>query len=152
MIEAIAASVSNAQIVRQVTDEASASQAANPVRIQKAAVTAPYLSPHVRLAPDTKPIFVVRDLNTGEQVKQFPTEAQIRAYQRASQSKADTVALSTNGEPQNISREEAKLIVETSVQFKAERKAVQADKQGFTPGQSGAGQQSEAPVSLSQKA
>ncbi len=133
MIEAINASISNAQLVRSVATEASTSQSANPVRIQKAAIVAPYLSPHVRLAPNSKPVFVVRDLETGTQIKQFPTEAQIRAYQKASQSKPEIQPLT--GEAKEMTSDEARIMIKTSVEFKEERAAVKYQADLPMPGQ-----------------
>lgn len=133
MIEAINASISTAPIARAIAAEASTSQSANPERIQKAGVVAPYLSPHVRLAPNTKPVFVVRDVDTGAQIKQFPTEAQIRAYQKASESRS-TVSGSVLGETETITPEQARMLIETSVQYKKERAAVQYDNQIAIPG------------------
>ena len=135
MIEAINASISTAApIARAIAEEVSTSQSANPVRIQKAAVTAPYLSPHVRLSPNAKPVFVVRDVETGTQIKQFPTEAQIRAYQKAGEARAQTQAQNQSGETKTISPEQAKLMIESSVQYKQERAAVKYDNQVAIPG------------------
>lgn len=132
MIEAITASVSNAQLMRAVAEEVSSSQslAANPERLQKAAIGTPYLSHHVRLAPNTKPIFVIRDTDTGAQLKQFPTEAQIRAYHKAGQGSKSSSSDATGRTP-----EQAKILVESSVEFKEERAAIQFDAQTAIPGQ-----------------
>ena len=129
MIEAVNASISNAQVARVIAEESTSSQslAANPMRTQKAAIVAPYLSPHVRLAPDTKPIFVVRDTDTGAQLRQFPTEAQIRAYQKAGQARAEAQAAAGGEKAKTISPEQARAMVESSVQYKEERAAVQFD-------------------------
>ncbi len=139
MIEAVNASISNAQVARVIAEESTSSQslAANPVRVQKAGVSAPYLSPHVRLAPNTKPIFVVRDVDTGAQIKQFPTEAQIRAYQKAGQARAEAQAASSGTENvKQITPEQAKAMVENSVQYKQERAAVQYDTDYAVPADS----------------
>ena len=134
MIEAINASISAAPLSRAIAEEATTSQSANPVRIQKAAVSAPYLSPHVRLAPNAKPIFVVRDVDTGAQIKQFPTEAQIRAYQKAGEAKAQ-ISSSANADAQKtISAEQARTMIETSVQYKEERAAVKYKQEVALPG------------------
>lgn len=142
MIEAINASISTAApAVRAIAEEVATSQSANPVRVQKAAIVAPYLSPHVRLSPNTKPIFVVRDVETGSQIKQFPTEAQIRAYQKAGEARAQSQPQSVDGQEKSISPEQAKLMIETSVQYKEERAAVKYDSEVAVPGA-----KSEAPV------
>lgn len=140
MIEAINASISTAaSVARVIAEEASTSQSANPVRIQKAATaaSAPYLSPHVRLAPDTKPIFVVRDIDTGAQIKQFPTEAQIRAYQKAGEARNQLQAQSADGQQKTITPEQARVMIETSVQYKEERAAVKYKQEVAVPGKTG---------------
>ncbi len=152
MIEAINASISNAPVVRAIAEEVSTSQSANPVRIQKAAVSAPYLSPHVRLAPNTKPVFVVRDVETGTQIKQFPTEAQIRAYQKAGEARAQMQAQPADGEAKTITPEQARVMVETSVQYKEERAAVKYDAQISTPGAKSEPFEQAAPASVDQQA
>lgn len=146
MIEAINASISNAPVVRAIAEEVSTSQSVNPVRIQKAAVTAPYLSPHVRLSPNAKPVFVVRDVETGTQIKQFPTEAQIRAYQKAGEARAQIQAQSSQGEVKSITPEQARIMIETSVQYKEERAAVKYDTQVSVPGAKDESYEQAAPV------
>jgi delta-aminolevulinic acid dehydratase/porphobilinogen synthase len=85
MIEAVNASISVAPSVRAVAQQVSVAESfsANPAQVQKVAVGNNYTSQYIRLAPDTKPIFVVRETSTGESIRQFPTESQLRAYQRA---------------------------------------------------------------------
>ena len=134
MIEAINASISSAPVLRPIAEEASSSQSSNPVRIQKAVIEAPYLSPHVRLAPNSKPVFVVRDINTGAQIKQFPTEAQIRAYQKAGEARTVAAAQTMDGQTKEISPEEAKIMIKSSVQYKEERAAVQFKEAAPLPG------------------
>jgi hypothetical protein len=128
MIEAVAASVSSSQLIRQVAEQASAAQAlsANPSRIQKAALPAAYSSTDVRLSPGVKPIFVVRDVYSGESIKQFPTEAQIRAYQQAKEMRAQMAQLSSVSQADGAPPTEAeiKALVESSIEFKEARKEI----------------------------
>jgi hypothetical protein len=135
MIEATTASVMTAQVARSQMEQSSSAQsyASNPVRIQKVAVNnAPYLSPHVRLSPGAKPIFVVRDANTGAQVAQYPTPAQIQAYQSAQASQARLSAaqpqVSSEGQPaiKEVSYEAAKAALQSSVQYQEIKKEVMA--------------------------
>jgi hypothetical protein len=142
MIEAVNAAVSSAQMVRAAAEQVSSARsfAANPARIQSAA-TAPYLSPHVDFNGGmTKPLFIVRDSETGDAVRQFPTEAQIRAYQRAKEAQSRAAAQAAmpevggGGDPQR----EQELMVESSVQFREARKQVKAQDQAPLPGTSGA--------------
>ncbi len=150
MIEAINASISTAPSVRAIAEEATSSQsfAANPARLQKAGVTAPYLSPHVKLSPGSKPIFVVRDSDTGSQIRQFPTEAQIRAYKRAIEVRAQAQPSVTSQE-KTVSPEQVKQIIETSVQFKEERAAAEPAEQQTLPGQSTGEYEAPAPLPAS---
>ena len=130
MIEAATASVSNSQMIRSAVEQSSSAQtiAANPTRIQKAAVSnAPYLSPYVRLSPGTKPILVVRDSDTGTQVNQYPTPAQIRAYQAAASSQAKIAASSPQGssaDVKEVTYDEAKAVLQNSVQYQEIKKEV----------------------------
>lgn len=121
MIEAVNASISVAPSVRAVAQQVSTAESfsANPAQIQKVAVGTNYSSQYIRLAPDTKPIFVVRDTSTGESIKQYPTEGQLRAYQRAQQSQqAAAQNAQFRSEVQGTSSEEAAVLVESSVQYK----------------------------------
>lgn len=127
MIEAVNASISVAPSVRAVAQQMSTAEsfAANPANIQKVAIGTNYSSQYIRLAPDTKPIFIVRDTSTGESIKQYPTESQLRAYQRAQQNQqAATQNAQFRAEVQGTSSEEAAVLVESSVQYKEVRKEV----------------------------
>jgi hypothetical protein len=133
MIEAVNAAVSNAQMVRAAAEQVSSTRSlsANPARIQSAA-TAPYLSPHVDFNGGmTKPLFIVRDSETGDAVRQFPTEAQIRAYQRAKESLARSAdmarAESSIGKGSDGQRAR-EIEVESSVQFREARKQVKSQE------------------------
>lgn len=131
MIEAVNAVVSNSQILRSIAEQTSTTQvlSANPSKVQSAAISAPYLSPHVDYnGGNSKPIFVVRDSSTGETIKQFPTEAQIRAYTKAAQVR-EQVAVQTQFQGSNSDGAEAAAlrsadIAKSSVEFKAARQAV----------------------------
>lgn len=127
MIEAVNAVSSNAQMLRAVAEQTSSTQsfASNPTRVQSAAITAPYLSPHVDFnGGNSKPIFIVRDSSTGDAIRQFPTEGQIRAYQRA---KEVQVRLQESGQAASNARADSQQqrvdVVESSVQYKELRKA-----------------------------
>lgn len=127
MIEAINASISTASSVRAIAQQASAveSLAANPARVQRVPMVTNYSSKYVQISPDIKPIFVVRDTDTGESLRQFPTEGQIRAYQRAQQVRdASMQAHRYSKEASSASSDEAAVLLENSVQFKDLRKEV----------------------------
>lgn len=139
MIEALGAVVSNTQLVRSVAEQTASSQsfAANPARLQVAAISAPYLSPHVDLNGGmSKPIFVVRDPETGDFVRQFPTEGQIRAYQRAmdmrSQALAEAVSMTSGG--RGTSAEDSAIIAKSSVEFHQARQQIKQQEEASLPG------------------
>ncbi len=133
MIEAVSAVVSNSQLVRSIAEQTASTQtlSANPARVQTAAITAPYLSPHVDYnGGNSKPIFVVRDAATGETVKQFPSEAQIRAYQKAAQVQQQVVAQAqfqqqaSGADPAQAAAQRSADIAKSSIEFKQARQAV----------------------------
>ncbi len=144
MIEAVGAVVSNSQLVRSVAEQTSSSQsfAANPARVQVAAISAPYLSPHVDLNGGmSKPIFIVRDATTGDFVRQFPTEGQIRAYQRAmdmrSQAMAEAVSMTPGGA--GTSAEDSAIIAKSSVEFRQARQQIKHQEEQSLPGTKSSG-------------
>ncbi|MBL8641907.1 MAG: hypothetical protein JNL76_07315 [Alphaproteobacteria bacterium] len=142
MIEAVNAVVSNSQILRSIAEQTSTTQvlSANPSKVQSAAITAPYLSPHVDYnGGNSKPIFVVRDSSTGETIKQFPTEAQIRAYTKAAQVR-EQIAVQSRFQNADNGYAEAEALrsadfAKSSVEFKAARQAVrqQSEPAVFKP-------------------
>ncbi len=142
MIEAVNAAVSNAQLVRVVAEQTSTTQSfsSNPTRVQAAAVTAPYLSPHVDLnGGNSKPIFVVRDLSTGEHIRQFPTEGQIRAYQNAkaaAQAQLQTMQSRAESSYSQVAENAAESadLVKSSVEFRQARQAVKSHQEQAIPG------------------
>ncbi len=126
MIEAINASISTAASVKAIAQQVSSSESlsANPGRVQKVAA-ANYSSNYIQLTPDIKPIFVVRDTSTGESIRQFPTEGQIRAYQRAQQARdASAAASQPKVEATQARTAEAAILLESSVEFKEIRAEV----------------------------
>jgi len=151
MIEAVNAISSNAQILRAVAEQTATTQsfASNPARVQAAAVIAPYLSPHVDLnGGSSKPILVVRDSETGEHVRQFPTEGQIRAYQRAKDSQARVQAQAVSDAQFKGQQEQADL-VENSVEFRQARQEVKVEQQQSLPGSGSTKGSSEAAPAVS---
>jgi hypothetical protein len=140
MIEAVTAVVSNAQLLRSVAEQTSTTQtlAANPTRVQTAAISAPYLSPHVDYnSGNSKPIFVVRDSATGETLKQFPSEAQIRAYQKAAYVREQVIAQTQfqqgSQDAAFAAAQRNADIAKSSVEFKAARQAVKQQTESAAP-------------------
>lgn len=91
MIEAVNSVLSNAPLTKQVVEQQSVARsfAANPARIQEASMQAPYISLYIKV--DTyfdKAVLQIRDSDTGDVVRQIPTESQLEAYRRAQTSNA----------------------------------------------------------------
>lgn len=90
MIEAVNSVLSNAPLVRNVTDQQSAARAlaANPDRVQEVA-QAPYISPYVHVDVNfDKAVLQIRDSDTGDVVRTIPSEGQMEAYRRAQAAQA----------------------------------------------------------------
>ncbi|MBL8639473.1 MAG: hypothetical protein JNK24_03860 [Alphaproteobacteria bacterium] len=140
MIEAVAANVSSASSLRAIAEQTSTTQSfsSNPNRIQAAAIVAPYLSPHVDLnGGNSKPIFVVRDAETGSNIRQFPTEGQIRAYQRAKEAQAralDEASIAAQFEHHETKSQSHADLVESSVEFRQLRQQIKTREVQVTPG------------------
>jgi hypothetical protein len=131
MIEAVNSVVSNSQTLRSISEPVSTTQnlSVSPARIQTAAVVAPYLSPHVDLSGgNSKTIYVVRDSSTGETVRQFPSEAQIRAYAKAVNAREQMAIEAQFQGGEGDALETATLrssdVAKSSVEYKEARQAV----------------------------
>ncbi|MCF8495999.1 MAG: hypothetical protein K9G62_04945 [Alphaproteobacteria bacterium] len=86
MIEAVNSTVQNVQVIRGQAgqDSAARSYAANPERLQEAANVprAPYISPAIAVdVYYNTAVLQIRDSETGDVVRQFPTEPSLRARQ-----------------------------------------------------------------------
>jgi uncharacterized FlaG/YvyC family protein len=87
MIEAVNSVLSNVSATRVVAEQQSSARSlsANPEKIQEAAKT-PYVSPYISIDKSSnKAILQIRDSDTGDVVRQFPTEGQLKAYRTAQQ-------------------------------------------------------------------
>lgn len=132
MIEAVNMSLStssmNRVVAAQTAAAANAPDPAAPVKLN-VGVSAPYLSPHVNLVGFRKPIFIIRDSETGAHIRQFPSENQIKAYQRAQEVGEQLARRSANTETVDAAQYKAAqqqaLVAESSVQFKQARTEVQ---------------------------
>lgn len=103
MIEAVNSVLSNAPFTKAVVEQQSVvnSYAANPARLQQAPVQAPYISLYIKVDTNfDKAILQIRDSDTGDVVRQIPTESQLEAYRRAQTSNA---VRSASSEPTTIS-------------------------------------------------
>ena len=88
MIEAVNSVLANASAARPVVAQQSTSNSlsANPDRVQQSAVKTPYVSPYISIDRQyNRAVLQIRDSDTGDVVRQFPTEGQLRAYQNAQQ-------------------------------------------------------------------
>lgn len=86
MIEAVNSVVSNASVSRGVAEQQSAarSYASNPEKTQEATSQTPYISQHIKVdSTYNKAVLQIRDSDTGDVVRQFPTEGQLKAYRTA---------------------------------------------------------------------
>lgn len=91
MIEAVNSVLSNAPFTKAVVEQQSVvtSFAANPERVQQAPAQAPYISLYIKVDTNfDKAILQIRDGDTGDVVRQIPTESQLEAYRRAQSSNA----------------------------------------------------------------
>jgi hypothetical protein len=91
MIEAVNSVLSNAPYTKAIVEQQSVatSYAANPARVQQAAIQAPYISLYIKVDTNfDKAILQIRDSDTGDVVRQIPTESQLEAYRRAQTSNA----------------------------------------------------------------
>lgn len=91
MLEAVNSVLSNAQYTRAVVEQQSVSNsyAANPERVQQASTQAPYLSLYIKVDTNfDKAILQIRDNESGDVLRQIPTESQLEAYRRAQTSNA----------------------------------------------------------------
>lgn len=87
MIEAVSSILSSAVASRGAIEQQSTARSltANPEKIQEAAKV-PYISPYISLDRNyNKAVLQIRDSETGDVVRQYPTEGQLRAYRNAQQ-------------------------------------------------------------------
>lgn len=91
MLEAVNSVLSNAQYTRAAAEQQSVlnSFAANPDRVQQAPTVAPYLSLYIKVDNNfDRAILQIRDNQSGDVLRQIPTESQLEAYRRAQTSNA----------------------------------------------------------------
>ena len=91
MLEAVNSVLSNASYTKVATEAQSVvnSYAANPERVQQATTQAPYLSLYIKVDVNfDKAVLQLRDIDTGDVLRQIPSETQLEAYRRAATSNA----------------------------------------------------------------
>lgn len=85
MVEAISTVLSNVPVNRVAVDTQATTRSltANPDKVQETART-PYVSPYISIdRQSNRAILQIRDSDTGDVVRQFPTEGQLKAYRSA---------------------------------------------------------------------
>lgn len=85
MIEAVNSVLSNASSTRAAVEQQVTNRtvAVNPDKTQEVA-RAPYISPYISLdRSSNRAILQIRDSDTGDVLRQYPTESQLRAYRNA---------------------------------------------------------------------
>ena len=93
MIEGVNATIANAVLVRPVSDQAvnARSYAENPKQVQQVP-QAPYISPYISMDyTNNKAVLQIRDSDSGEVIRQIPTDTQLKAYRRAAESPLSVV-------------------------------------------------------------
>ena len=100
MIEAVNSVLSNTSATRVAAEQQSTvrSFAANPERTQEIA-RAPFISPFISIDRNSNRVLLqIRDSDTGDVVRQFPTEGQLRAYRTAQEFSDRQAAREAQGE------------------------------------------------------
>lgn len=91
MLEAVNSVLSNAPLTKTVVQQQSVmdSFSGNPARVQQVSLQAPYISLYIKVDTNfDRAILQIRDSDTGDVVRQIPTESQLEAYRRAQSSNA----------------------------------------------------------------
>lgn len=119
MIEAVNSVLSNAPVNRAAveTQTTARSLSANPEKIQEAAKT-PYVSPYISIDKSSnRAILQIRDSETGDVVRQFPTEGQLKAYRTAQEFSNRQKAQADNQVREAVTGVNAPTSAETSVEL-----------------------------------
>lgn len=124
MIEAVNSVLSNAPASRVAAEQQTSTRsfASNPEKTQEAAKT-PYISPYIAIDRNyNKAILQIRDSETGDVVRQFPTEGQLKAYRAAQQfserqkAQADSALRAASGSstPQQATQIESPVVADVA--------------------------------------
>ncbi len=85
MIEAVNSVLSNTSATRGIAEQQTATRsfASNPDKVQEAAKT-PYVSPAISIDKQSnRAVIQIRDSESGDVLRQYPTEGQLKAYRTA---------------------------------------------------------------------
>lgn len=116
MIEAVNSVLSNASSTRAAVEQQSTTRttAVNPDKVQETAKT-PFVSPYISLdRSSNRAVLQIRDSDTGDVLRQYPTESQLRAYRNAQETSGrseQTIGINT---PDDTSRPPASVNIETT--------------------------------------
>lgn len=103
MLEAVNSTLSNAPLVRVTAEQQSTARSltANPEKVQLAS-QAPYISPYIQVDVNyDKAVILIRDRDTGDAVRQIPSEPALEAARRqiAAQAHGDQYQVSDRVAP-----------------------------------------------------
>jgi len=127
MIEAVNSVIANSAITRGPAEQQSAARsfAANPERVQEVP-RAPYVSPYIFVdVTFNEAVLQIRDSETGDVVRQFPSESQLEAYRRAQRS--------SEGAPQLQSQENVQASNQAAAQPDTSASTANVDVQASQP-------------------
>ncbi|MCI5060236.1 MAG: flagellar protein FlaG [Alphaproteobacteria bacterium] len=110
MIEAVNSVIANSSVARAPAEQQSTARSlsANPDKVQEVA-EAPYVSPYISIdRSSSRAILQIRDSDTGDVLRQFPTEGQLKAYRTAQEAtrreeRAEALAGQTAQQPSPVS-------------------------------------------------
>lgn len=117
MLEAVNSVLSNASYTRAAAEQQSVvnSYAANPERVQQVSTQAPYISLYIKVDTNfDRAILQIRDSDTGNVVRQIPTESQLEAYRRAQTSNAVRARTAKEDAPVVVREQAESVEVKTS--------------------------------------
>lgn len=132
MLEAVTTVASNASLLRGPAEQLSAARslAANPESTQ-IVPQAPYISPYVHLDVNfDKAVLQIRDSETGDVVRQIPSEPALESARRQLAAQARSEQLSKRLTP-DTSAEQARAAVEAAPQPKTEASSAQSSNPSF---------------------
>lgn len=138
MIEATNSVLANAQFVRGVADQTSAARsfAANPDRAQEvpSGPSAPYISPYIFVDVNyDKAVLQIRDSDTGDVLRQFPSESALEARRKVDSVRREPVIKApSEGKPQEI-KLSGDVAFTASLSGSSDSSGVSTAGIGFTP-------------------
>lgn len=133
MLEAVTTVASNASLLRGPAEQLSAARslAANPESTQ-IVPQAPYISPYVHLDVNfDKAVLQIRDSETGDVVRQIPSEPALESARRQLAAQARSEQLSKRLTPETTGVQTQAAVDEAAPQPKAEASSAQSSNPSF---------------------